>query len=48
MSGESGSGKTEAVHKMLNFLSFVINSCDENITQMKNNVMNANRVLEGN
>ncbi|XP_065207437.1 unconventional myosin-Ia [Planococcus citri] len=46
MSGESGSGKSEALRKMLHFLSYVILSCDVTITQMKNNIINANNLLE--
>lgn len=44
ISGESGSGKTETLKKMLSFLSFVIDNTDFNV---KDHVIHANFILEG-
>lgn len=44
ISGESGSGKTETLKKMLSFLSFVTDSNDLNV---KDHVIHANFILEG-
>lgn len=43
ISGESGSGKTETLKKMLSFLSFVIDNTDFNV---KDHVIHANFILE--